>query len=778
MSEADWSTLSLKFAPFEPLKGPLSSALTLLETVEAILEAILDIVRIFLQDLSNPLKAIVALLLAAVRAIINQLKGAGFNILLVHPDFNRQDIGAIFQSVSGSYGAFEGKVFNKFYDQSDIFRPQYPPGSAVAMLVLYIGQESPGDLLTQLFSLLNFIKHPAILTGLPAPVELKVRPVLKSDDPAAQFKFIVNKFSDLFSSQGYEKAVVLEWRMPTNPNGANQPGFINAFTSFYNSFKFPQFIVERSVSPTGEDVPVKLETPLNSPYVNNLMTKYNFPAPVGSVSLREENGNVYRNFATKIQVSGSRLAEGFATGTYRFIDNDPNLIAGYTYYYRVRAYFGTPTDWLNTSVITTGSDPAADTQKANGAVTSIATNKSLVKISGAQAFIRYGNGVIMGQPSAVARGFIPRSTGGSTGFNPYTSVFDAIQAAVMLNFELPPATSSDSTFRQDQKTGWGTLASVGGQIGPLKAGFSSSKNLFTNIIFTTICRRISNQVLGTLSTNTSLVNTLSTKWFGGVNVIVDKILGASGAGGGTVLQKATTPTIAGSSDRPGPPVDWKFPAIIGGITPASNAKIDTYLAKEENYKDGQPLTGPLPINPYHTTDLTVDYSVSITERTQLADFVRACVSLTGNTSYLAWYSITLGDMFPAFIPFINDFEQFMLALLKSVESVIKEIEAIIETLIQKIQQLEQILKTIIDIIDLLSIDIKLSVLTVSSDNGSADSLAQALVNSTNKPGTTPFGLHSGMVMTFGGPGQGFVAAFNALGFIMSAGQVPSSSSST
>jgi len=775
MSEADWSTLNFKFAPFEALRAPLTSALEVLETVEAILEAVLDLVRIFLLDLTNPIQAIVALLLAAVRAIINQIKGTGFSVLLVHPDFSRQDIGAIFQSVSGSYAAFEGKVFNKFYDQSDIFRPMYPPGSSVAMLVLYIGQESPGDLLTQLFSLLNFIKHPSILTGLPAPVELKVRPVLKSDDPAAQFKFIANKFSDLWSDQGYEPAVVLEWRMPTNPSGANQPGFINSFTSLYNSFRFSNFVIERSVSPTGEAVPVNLDsTPLNGTAIQALMTKYNFPPPVGAVDLKEENNNVYRNFATKIPVSGNRLLEGFATGTYRYVDNDPHLVVGNTYYYRVRAYFGTPTDWLNTSVITSGADPAGDAQKAAAAVKNISNNTKLVKTSGSQKFIRYGDGVIMGQPSPVVKGFIPRSTGGSTGFNAYQSVFDAIQAAILLNFELPPAQPTDSAFEQDQKTGWGTLSSIGGQMGPLKAGFPNSQDLFKNVIFITISRRVANQVLGTLSTNTSLNSTLAQKWNNGVNQIVTKVLGAPGATGGIVLQKATAPIPFGSSNRPGPPINWKFPAIIGGINPANNARINAYLDKEATYTlplTG-PITGPLPITQYTTTDPNIDYSVSVTERSQLADFVRTCVSLTGNTSYLSWYSITLGDMFPAFIPFMNDFEQFMLALLKAVQSVIKEIEAIIETLIQKIQQFEQVLQTIISLIDLLDINISLSVLGVSSTNGSADSLAQSLVTSTNKPATTPFGLHSGMVMTFGGPGEGFIAAFNALGFILSAGQIP------
>ena len=89
---------------------------------------------------------------------------------------------------------------------------------------------------------------------------------------------------------------------------------------------------------------------------------------------------------------------------------------------------------------------------------------------------------------------------------------------------------------------------------------------------------------------------------------------------------------------------------------------------------------------------------------------------------------------------------------------------------RKIKQLEDILITLLQLIDLLNITINVSVLGYSSTSGSVDDLAQALVQSGNQPGNSPFGLHSGMVLTFGGPGQGFIAAFQALAFIMSAGQ--------
>lgn len=753
---SDWSTLSLRFDVFDPLKGPLKSILQALEVLEAILEALLEIIKIFLLDISNPLQAVVAVIIAAVRTIINQLQATGFSILLVHPDFSRQDYSAIFESVSGAYPSFESKVFSKFYDTSDVFRPTYPEGSAVAMLVLYIGVESPGDLMSQIMALLNFIRHPKLLTGLPAPTDLKVRPALKSDDPTAVAINIAKTFSEMWGAS-YDKSLVLEWRMPSAPTASSSPNFINQFSTFLNAFRQPSFIVERSVTPTGEAVVIELNTQTTGKGIQNLREKYDSPKASTSAELREENGNVYRNFAdSRVDVSGVRLAEGFATGTYRYIDDDPSLVAGQTYFYRVRAYFGSPTDWMTAGVKATDLSNGGFSQDGlQELANSIGSNTSLVKTANNQKFIRYGQDVVMGQPSSIVKGFVPQDVTFYGGFNPYESIHDAVKVGLLLNFEFPPAQSSggDNDKRIKQKTGWGTLAMAGGQISLLKAGFSDALDLSQSIFFKTTARRIANNSLTAIQSSPKLIELLRGKWDqGGISETVDKVLGPK----------------TGLLDERVPEINWKFIGIFGRGTDADAAKIDNYLSKEDNYQTGVPLEGPFPIELYK--DKTKEQIiVDVDARKALADFLRVCLSLNASVSYLSWYSVTIGDLFPAFIPFIFDFEQFLKSLLKAVESAIKEIEAIIETLIQKIQQLEAILKTIIDLLEFLSINIKLSVLGISSDSGSADSLASGLLESTAKPTDSPFGLHSGMVMTFGGPGAGSVAAFEALAFILSFG---------
>lgn len=726
---SSWQSVQFEFKPFEALKPPLQSALVILQTVEAILESLLDLIRAFLLDFANPIRALIALLLAAIRAIINQLKSTGFSLLLVHPDFSRQDFGAVIESVSGGYRVFESKVVSKFYDLSDLFRPDYPSGSSVAMVVFYVGAESPGDLLQQLFALLRLIKHPATLAGLPAPVELKVRPVLKSDSAVANVGAVAGmignirraeKFSDIF--EDVDRSLCLEWRMPTTSAASNGPTFVNALVSFYNSFRFPNFLVERTDVPNGEPVQIKLKgTTAGEKNLKPMLGKYKFPMPLTKVGLREPDGSIHRHFKNKFPISGEGgLLEGQLSGTYAYVDDDPSLEHGKTYYYRVRAYFGEPTEYLTAKT-------AEDMTKA-----------SLIRREGNIPQVNYGKGVVMGAPSQIVRGFVPRPRGGPANFNVNENVREAIEAGLLLNFEFPPPVESDSVEIIDQKAGWGCLSVAGGQVGPIKSAFSTSDKLKSNPLFKFAARRIANTVASNAYTKPQLLDLMGKQW-ADISDPVRRVLNAK--------------------------FTWGFVGVVGGVTRASTTKVNNYLTRENVYQDGGPFDGPYPTFPRQYDNDNVE--VTVEERNKIADFIRLCLAVTSNqTSYLAWHTVALGDVFPALVPFIFDFEQFILSLLKALDSVLKEIEAIIENIIAKIQQLEAILETILSLIDLLNVEVSVSVLAYTSTNGSVDALAEALMASEDKPGSSPFGLHSGIVMCAGGPGEGFIAAIKAIGFIL------------
>lgn len=778
---ADWQTVSFNFDIFEPLRTPLETVLQALQTVEAVLETLLDILKPFFLDIANPLQAMVALLLSSIQTIINQIESSGFNLLLVHPDFSNPDFSSVLNSVSGSYPGFESKVVGKFFDTSDIFRPQYPPGSTVAMMIFYIGTDSPGDLMGLLFNLLSLLKFPITFQGLPAPVDLKVRPVLQGGDSISQF-------SHLFDSE-VQNQLSLEWRMPQQAPSSGASGLFNQLVGFYNQFRFPNFIIERQgpfpqaegeteKDPRGSVLELAVESTTLGPKVDALTDRYDFPRVKSTVVVREEDGSVFRIFDTKkavvytnsgeaeenesgeadglvassssITASSGTLVRGIATGKYKYLDTD--LEHGKTYYYRVRAFFGDAVDYVN-------------------------NNQDGVIQKGNQKVIRFKN-MTLGQPSNVVKGFVPRELPENTNaiaFKIYEDLYRAIQAGILLNFELPgtyPTNNQlssalagnpsslqtaqngalidfpENTVRRDeQRTGWGTLGQLGNQIGALKSFVKDSEELRNNIIFQASCRRLTNTVLNTIVSNPELHNILITQWTNSVAAIVESLEQDSSAGR-----------------------TWKFVGITNGITASAASKIDAYLALEDDYTAGNPINGPVPTN---ATGSNVGLNkqpnpISVQQRLELASFLRAALSVNStNVGYLGWYSVTVGDLFPDVTPFMFDFEQFLLSFLKAVNSALEEIADIIETLLSEIRALEQILTTILQIIDILNVNISVSVLTVGpTTNGSAGSLVQDLINSQNKPATSPFGLHSGIVMTFGGPGEGSIAAFNTMKFLL------------
>jgi hypothetical protein len=767
---ASWSTIRVKFDIFQPLLPPVEGALQALEAVEAVLEAILALLKPFFLDLGNPLRALVALLLAAVRALINQIQSTGFSVLLVHPDFSQPDFSGVLYSVSGAYPGFESKVVGKFHDTSDEFRPQYPPGSSVAMLVLYLGADSPGDLMGLLFSLLALIKHPINLSGLPAPVSLTAKPVNQSGNAITQFR-------QLFEP-GLKQALQLEWRMPQSASGQSSQGFAGQAVSLYNQFRFPNFVVERTgpfpqdqgqpqLSPQGEVVRIPVSSQTVGKVVDGVAARYDYPS-VGSLStLREQDGSVYKHFPTRIPIkfgaggkatsgdtggssssvdSALDLVGGIATGVYRFLDEDPVLRPGKTYYYRVRAFFGDSKDYVDATV---GSLSAA--------------GSPIVFTDGNQRRLRTSSKMTIGRPSPVAKGFVPRAlrdpSGNSLAFNAYTDVYRAVQAGLLLNFDMPavfpPGSGlSNSVFRNEQRTGWGTLGSVGGQVGSLKSAYPNSNFLRDSVVFKATSRRLANKVATVLANTPQLVDMLARQWTSTVQDVVGRLV----------------PDVTGTTLRDSAPIvgqtPWAFVGVVGGVTQHVAQKIEAYLAAEESYSDGAPLNGPCPLRPVAGAT-----SVSVEERQALADFLHSSLStVSTQTSYLSWYSLTVGDLFPALIPFVFDFEQFLKSLLKAFASALQEILDVVETLAQKIEALAQVLRTLDEIIRILDVSLTVSVLSLSSSNGSADSLVQDLQASEDKPGSSPFGLHSGMVMTFGGPGAGSVAALDAIGFILGIGR--------
>lgn len=731
-----WLNLKLNIDPLAKLKPPLKSILSVLEAIEKILEALLALIKMFMLDLLNPLRALIALLLAAIRAIINQIKATGFAVLLVRPDFRRTDLRAVFNSVSGGYRAFETKVIGKMYDAGDPFRPQYTSGMNAMMMIFYIGAESPGDLMGEIMALLDLLKHPMDDVGVAAPVGLKVSTPSQSGDPASQFW-------KLFKPSDANKSLVLEWKMPTSASGIGSPTLVGQIASSLPSYNLGQkFLIERTTddNPMGEVVYAKLESKTQGKRVENTIRKYNVPSVSTRVAVKERNGGRYRFFKVRKKADDSTYLGGL-TGTYRYIDTQ--LEEGKAYRYRVRAYMGELSDtYVDPSIQTTG-DAAAKIIKQD------AKNGWVVD---------FGKKVVMGKPSAVIRGYVPPQITDADIFNMYTDLMNAAMAAILMNFELPYPGAKDSATVLEQKTGWGTLSPLAGPIGWMKVEKPKAVAFSKHPFVKPAIRRVINPVLEKLRKQAQLTTRLSKLWAAGVKETVEKVLSQVGY------------TFEGSGTTPPLVFDWGLFGLMGDVTSAKQAQIAGYLKKENPDYAASPslYSGPLPVK---AGSSGAGIYVSAQERSDLADFLRLALSVNDQSgNYLQWYSITIGDLFPALVPFLFDFEQWIVALLKAIESALKELTDIIETLLQRVRDLEQLLKAIIALLEMLNIDLTVSALAVKGSNG-VDDLVQGLLNSQSKPGNKPFGLHSGYVFTAGGPGPGFTKALEALKFLVTGGSM-------
>jgi hypothetical protein len=727
-SSNDWNTLSVSVAPLKVLKPAFQAVLVTLQFVQSVLEKVLDLLKALAVFLTNPLTAVFALLLASIRLIINQLKATGLSMLVVTPDFNRGSMPAILASVSGAYPGFEKKVVKKFHDSADIFRPSYPDGSSVAMVVFYIGVDSPGDLIGQINALMAFFRDRNITPGtlLPAPVNLKVSTIAKSDDPLAvtvdATTKLVNFFKDI-SSADYQPALMLQWSMPDSPGAANAPGFLNPLISLYSSYKFPHFIIERSELPTGKQLTTKVQSETGGSDIEQKQKDFGVPSNSAEQIIRDSDGRtVFRFFDSRRRMDTSTNILGFLSNTYEF--KDDTVEAGKKYFYRVRAFYGSPDTYLDASESDFNSD-----------------NSGLIRIDQNRPFVFYGNGVTMGRPSSVVKGYAPFPLGG--GWNPYVDLYNATMVGVLLNFDLPPSSVTDSPAIKDKKTGWGTLSLIGGVIATYKAVLKNSNSLKNSKLVKAAVRKLTNAVLNGIITNVKTNNDLKSQY----NVLRSKV-------------EATLNTD----------VTWTFPTysigdLNGGMSASTAVVINNYLLQESKYVDGATtLDGPYPLVSWQAQDVS---NFSVSERTLLAAFLNSAYSGLGVvTGYLHWYSVTLGDLFPAFISFIYDLEQFISAVLKAYKNILEDIIKTVENVINKIKQLEKAVRAIIALIDLLSVSLRVSVLGYASASGSADGLADALVSSTNKPSSNPYGLHSGLVLTVGGPGEGIIDTVKALGYVL------------
>jgi len=756
MSEnnAEWEKVNLKLLPLDALKPPLVVALVALQFVESLLEIALLVIKAVGLFLINPLVALIALILAAVRLIINQLRATGFSFLLIIPDFQRGDVAGILNSVSGGFSGFERKIVYKMRDKSDLYRPAYPEGSVVACVIGFFSVSNAYQLYLIIKKILDMFFGAAPFTSLvPSPVNLKVNLTADSNDPYSAILDVRDSALRLantikkISKDQLRPSLMLSWSMSSNPGGSNAPGFMNSLVSAYLAFRLPGFIIERSELPKGKEVKIQIETDINGTLIEDIQKEYGIPTNPTFKLLREPDGSTsYRLFEKRTFFDtgdvGSNILDTFSN-TYRYLDK--NVDYGKTYYYRVRAVFGDPSDYCEAS------EDAI--REENSEFVEVKNNIPRINYSG------NGDDVIVGSYSRVVSSTVPQNI---DGWDPYTDIFNATMAGFLLNFEIPAIPASDDAFKRRQTTGWGTLDYVGSQLAIYKL-LKNDSNKFKNFLpVIMVVRKLLNLVINSILSNANLSADLQTQ-YELVRDDVERLLG--------------NPKSIQGFDPIG--ITWTFPKykknpFSNTITPSSLATIDSYLSKELSYKKGQRnLNGPYPVGPWSTKTNDITYtSFDDNKRAILGELLSSVYScLTVTTGYLRWYGVTLGELFGPLMRFLMALNQFINSILKALRGALQEAEKIIRNIMDKIRRLEELVKAIIALINLLNLDFTLGILAYGTTGGGVESLITRITTAENKPITSPSDLHSGFVLTAGTVGKGAIDAINAILTIIGVGAI-------
>lgn len=211
MANKDWITVQ---PSLEPILRPINAVLATIDSVLSFLIAllnvanvILNVIKVFLIGLLDPIRAIVEAIIEEIRAFINDLRQLG---VYLTGDFKEiEDLNTI-EFLRGGYGQYENRMLRRLLNRRDSTRPDFTSRSAVVALFVYL---SSGDI----FALIELIQKFRAFFGDRNP-----RGAAPYPSPTAP-EYALGMFgqsASLFRSAGEvaadPDAVTLTWAMPND----------------------------------------------------------------------------------------------------------------------------------------------------------------------------------------------------------------------------------------------------------------------------------------------------------------------------------------------------------------------------------------------------------------------------------------------------------------------------------------------------------------------------------------------------------------------------------
>jgi hypothetical protein len=205
----DWVTLQPNLDPIMVIPNAIiktiDSVLAFLVTLLNIANIILNVVKVFLVGLLDPIRAIVEAIIEEVRAFIHDLRQLGWyvtgdwNLIQVKPTLRAPEL-------LGGYQSYERRMLKRLLNRKDPGRPDFTSRTAVIGLFAYL---STGDL-AALIELINRIK--AFFGAMTSP---QTAPLAAPTVPEAEFLSSTSILQKPLSQlTGPPDKVTLTWKMP------------------------------------------------------------------------------------------------------------------------------------------------------------------------------------------------------------------------------------------------------------------------------------------------------------------------------------------------------------------------------------------------------------------------------------------------------------------------------------------------------------------------------------------------------------------------------------
>lgn len=729
---ADWKAFEIKIPGkdlLEQVRQVLETLLVFLEIVKALLEAI----KLFLIDLTNPIRPIVEAIMALITQLFESLKRTGlfgyFDIPnpLEDPSFDR---------FKGGYQAFTERFKASLFDSRDPFRPQPAPSINQSGFVLIVADaETVFGLLRLIKILLRFFGKELLSPMYTAPANVKV--FAAGTKPGALGGQNIDPILQTAAVFGAElKGIAVEWSLATNQFPPD-PGFQDLVANVGSEFIPQKWLIERSDEPQG-------------PPTRTVEAETNFEDRRGQPikrleKVRDEYGDFFREFNKVFIIDPTQNAATFflgQLGTFRYIDDTAEK--GKVYHYRIRAFSG------DLDASDGGSINLKDPEKDPKLNTYIQRYPSTTN-----------DPVIVGRPSPIVQGRIPDIP---PDFDVITNLRFTFQMAFALAFHLEknPTATFDADGRPTggtsaQDVGRGSLTNLGGalsQIIPaLTLGFVQPEG-----------DDLGAGTVGGASFDTPPTNSSVDPVTGSYPDVTHNYFSVKAHSarlaqyvGGALLENSAMlyplrDLYQGTIPRPVPTQgNWS-----SGIT--TNEKM---VYAFNDIPDDFPET----FHPKVYETYIAAYN-DVNARLNLLDIINFIKSFTLGGTKPDWVAISLfRDIIPWSGDFIYDLLNRIDALLDAFQSIIDEIKAFIDALIRKIEVMERFIKFLIEILNYLdSFSVGFYFLAVPNTDQGIPGWIQAIDNAGGSPPPSgPGGYTAGIALAYSGPNvDAFASAFGLI----------------